>query len=135
MSASAQLKVSGDRELPHGSARRPCRALRERELGYTQIAYNSCRIDIPECQGAADTNGLPRTRPTIPVRTSTSCSRCQLKSRIAYHKQAVIYDILLQASAETMITIAADPKHLAARIVSFHLHTWGSALTHHPHVT
>jgi len=46
----------------------------------------------------------------------------------------VIYDILFKASAETMITIAADPKHLGARIgVLSILHTWGSALTHHPH--
>jgi hypothetical protein len=47
----------------------------------------------------------------------------------------VIYDLLFKASAETMLTIAADPKHLGARIgfLSF-LHTWGSAMTHHPHV-
>jgi len=54
---------------------------------------------------------------------------------IAYHNKAAIYDILFKASAETMITIAADPKHLGARIgVLSVLHTWGSALTHHPHV-
>ncbi len=47
----------------------------------------------------------------------------------------MIYDILFKASAETMITIAADPRHLGARIgVLSVLHTWGSALTHHPHV-
>src|ERR1700757_2054551 len=54
---------------------------------------------------------------------------------IAYQNKAVIYDLLFKASAETMITIAADPKHLGARIgVTSVLHTWGSALTHHPHV-
>jgi hypothetical protein len=54
---------------------------------------------------------------------------------IAYHNKAAIYDILFKASAETMITIAADPKHLGARIgVLSVLHTWGSALTQHPHV-
>ena len=54
---------------------------------------------------------------------------------IAYHNKAVIYDLMFKASAETMITIAADPKHLGARIgVTSVLHTWGSALTHHPHV-
>ena len=54
---------------------------------------------------------------------------------IAYQNKAVIYDILFKASAETMITIAADPKHLGARIgILSVLHTWGSALTHHPHV-
>ena len=54
---------------------------------------------------------------------------------IAYQNKAVIYGLLFKASAETLITIAADPKHLGARIgVLSVLHTWGSALTHHPHV-
>ena len=54
---------------------------------------------------------------------------------IAYQNKAVIYDLLFKASAETMLTIAADPKHLGARIgITAVLHTWGSALTHHPHV-
>jgi hypothetical protein len=54
---------------------------------------------------------------------------------IAYHSKAVIYDLLFKASAETLITIAADPEHLGARIGALSvLHTWGSALTHHPHV-
>jgi hypothetical protein len=54
---------------------------------------------------------------------------------IAYQNKATIYDILFTASAETMTTIAADPKHLGARIgITSVLHTWGSALTHHPHV-
>src|SRR6202011_3821213 len=56
-------------------------------------------------------------------------------ANIAYQNKAVIYDILFKASAETMITIAADPKHLGARIgITSVLHTWGSAMTHHPHV-
>ena len=54
---------------------------------------------------------------------------------IAYQNKAVIYDLLFKVSAETMLTIAADPKHLGARIgITTVLHTWGSALTHHPHV-
>ena len=54
---------------------------------------------------------------------------------IAYQNKAVIYDLLFKASAETMITIAADPKHLGARIgLTSVLHTWGSTMTHHPHV-
>jgi hypothetical protein len=54
---------------------------------------------------------------------------------IAYHNKAVIYDLLFKASSETMLTIAADPKHLGARIgITSVLHTWGSAMTHHPHV-
>jgi len=53
---------------------------------------------------------------------------------IAYHNKAVVYDLLLKTAAETLITIAADPKHLGARIgLTAVLHTWGSALTHHPH--
>jgi hypothetical protein len=54
---------------------------------------------------------------------------------IAYHNKAVVYDLLLRTAAETMQTIAADPKHLGARIaITAVLHTWGSAMTHHPHV-
>jgi Putative transposase len=53
---------------------------------------------------------------------------------IAYQNKAAIYGILFKASAETMLTIAADPKHLGARIgILSVLHTWGSAMTHHPH--
>jgi len=53
---------------------------------------------------------------------------------IAYHNKAVIYGILFKASAETLLTIAADPKHLGARIgITSVLHTWGSALTQNPH--
>ena len=54
---------------------------------------------------------------------------------IAYHNKTVVYDLLLKAAAETLITIAADPKHLGARIgLTAVLHSWGSPLTHHPHV-
>jgi hypothetical protein len=54
---------------------------------------------------------------------------------IAYQNKAVIYDLLFKASAETLTTIAADPKHLGARVgITSVLHTWGSAMTHHPHV-
>ena len=54
---------------------------------------------------------------------------------IAYQNKAVIYDFLFKASSETLLTIAADPKHLGARIgLTAVLHTWGSAMTHHPHV-
>jgi hypothetical protein len=53
---------------------------------------------------------------------------------IAYQNKAVIYGILFKASAETLLTIAADPKHLGARIgITSVLHTWGSALTQNPH--
>jgi hypothetical protein len=53
---------------------------------------------------------------------------------IAYQNKAIVYDLLLKVAAETLITIAADPKHLGARIgLTAVLHTWGSPLTHHPH--
>jgi hypothetical protein len=54
---------------------------------------------------------------------------------IAYQNKAVTYDLLFKASAETLTTIAADPKHLGARVgITSVLHTWGSAMTHHPHI-
>ncbi|MBK6720991.1 MAG: transposase [Sphingomonadales bacterium] len=54
---------------------------------------------------------------------------------IAWQNKAVTYDLLFKAASETMLTIAADPKHLGARIgITAVLHTWGSAMTHHPHV-
>ena len=56
-------------------------------------------------------------------------------SQLAYHNKAVIYALLFAAAAETLLTLAADPRHLGARIgVTAVLHTWGSALTHHPHL-
>jgi hypothetical protein len=54
---------------------------------------------------------------------------------LAWSNKAVVYDLLFKAAAETTLTIAADPKHLGARIgLTAVLHTWGSAMTHHPHV-
>ena len=53
---------------------------------------------------------------------------------IAYQNKAVVYDLLFRAAAQTLLTIAADPKHLGARIgLTAVLHTWGSALTQNPH--
>src|SRR5437667_10545164 len=53
---------------------------------------------------------------------------------IAYQNKAVVYDLLFRTAAETLLTIAADPKHLGARIgATAVLHSWGSAMTHHPH--
>src|SRR3984893_15853962 len=54
---------------------------------------------------------------------------------IAYHNKAVVHDLLFKASAETLTTIVADPRHLGARVgITSVLHSWGSAMTHHPHV-
>jgi hypothetical protein len=106
--------------------------------GHTQIAYNSCRNrHCPKCQGAAAREWLAaREAELLPVPYFHVVFSLPAQiADIAYHNKAVIYDILFKASAETLITIAADPKHLGARIgVLSVLHTWGSALTHHPHV-
>jgi Putative transposase/Transposase zinc-binding domain len=108
------------------------------KCGYTQIAYNSCRNrHCPKCQGAAAREWLAeREAELLPVPYFHVVFSLPAQiADIAYHNKTVIYDILFKASAETLITIAADPKHLGARIgVLSVLHTWGSALTHHPHV-
>jgi hypothetical protein len=108
------------------------------DCAYTTIAYNSCRNrHCPKCQGAAARAWLAeREAELLPVPYYHVVFTLPAAiADIAYQNKAVIYDLLFKASAETMLTIAADPKHLGARIgVTSVLHTWGSALTHHPHV-
>jgi hypothetical protein len=108
------------------------------DCSHTQIAYNSCRNrHCPKCQGAAAKDWLAaRAAELLPVPYYHVVFTLPATiADIAYQNKAVIYDILFKASAETLITIAADPKHLGARIgVTSVLHTWGSAMTHHPHV-
>src|ERR1700691_6622030 len=105
---------------------------------HTVIAYNSCRNrHCPKCQGAAAKQWLAeREADLLPVPYYHLVFTLPAPiSDIAYQNKAEIYDILFKASAETLSTIAADPKHLEARIgITSVLHTWGSALTHHPHV-
>jgi hypothetical protein len=105
---------------------------------HTVIAYNSCRNrHCPKCQAAAAKEWLAaREADLLPVPYFHVVFTLPAAiADIAYQNKAVIYDILFTASAETMTTIAADPKHLGARIgITAVLHTWGSALTHHPHV-
>ena len=108
------------------------------DCSYTTIAYNSCRNrHCPKCQGAAAREWMAaQEAELLPVPyfhvVFTLPSRV---GGIAYQNKAMVYDLLFKASAETMRTIAADPKHLGARIgVTAVLHTWGSAMTHHPHV-
>jgi hypothetical protein len=105
---------------------------------HTVIAYNSCRNrHCPKCQGAAAREWLEeREDELLPAPYFHVVYTLPGPiADIAYQNKAVIYDILFKASAETMITIAADPKHLGARIgITSVLHTWGSAMTHHPHV-
>jgi hypothetical protein len=105
---------------------------------HTVIAYNSCRNrHCPKCQGAAAREWLAaREADLLPVPYFHVVFTLPARiAAIAYQNKAVIYDILFTASAETVTTIAADRKHLGARIgITSVLHTWGSALTHHPHV-
>ena len=108
------------------------------KCAHTHVAYNSCRNrHCPKCQGAAAKDWLAeREAELLPVPYFHVVFTLPAPiGDIAYQNKAVIYDILFKAASETLITIAADPKHLGARIgLTAVLHTWGSALTHHPHV-
>jgi hypothetical protein len=103
-----------------------------------QIAYNSCRNrHCPKCQASAAQRWLEaRQADLLPVAYFHLVFTLPAAiSDIAYQNKAVIYKLLFKAAAETLLTIAADPKHLGARIgVTAVLHTWGSALPHHPHL-
>ena len=108
------------------------------DCAYTSIAYNSCRNrHCPKCLGAAAKQWLAdREAELLPVPYYHVVFTLPAAiADIAYHNRAIIYDLLFKVSAETMLAIAADPKHLGARIgITSVLHTWGSAMTHHPHV-
>jgi Zn finger protein HypA/HybF involved in hydrogenase expression len=105
---------------------------------HTDIAYNSCRNrHCPKCQASAARRWLEaRQSELLPVEYYHVVFTLPAPiSGIAYYNKAVIYGLLFDVAAETLRTIAADPKHLGARIgATLVLHTWGSALTHHPHV-
>jgi hypothetical protein len=106
--------------------------------GHTLIAYNSCRNrHCPKCQAAASRRWLAdREAELLPVPYFHVVYTLPGKLRdIAYHNKRVVYDLLMKAAAETTLAIATDPKRLGARIaITAVLHTWGSTLTHHPHV-
>jgi len=105
---------------------------------HTTIAYNSCRNrHCPKCQGAAARDWLQaREAELLPIGYFHVVFTLPAAiADIAYQNKRVIYDLLFKASSEAMLTIAADPKHLGAKIGMISvLHTWGSAMTHHPHV-
>ena len=106
--------------------------------GHDQIAYNSCRNrHCPKCQASAAKRWMQeRQAELLPVDYYHAVFTLPAPiSAIAYYNKAVIYRLLFEVAAETLSTIAADPKHLGAQIgATLVLHTWGSALTHHPHV-
>ena len=108
------------------------------ECGHTLVAYNSCRNrHCPKCHGAAARAWLEeREAELLPVPYfHVVYTLPGPVAGLAYTNKAVLYGILFKASAETTLTIAADPKRLGARIgITSVLHTWGSAMTHHPHV-
>jgi Putative transposase/Transposase zinc-binding domain len=112
--------------------------LRCQACAQTQVAYNSCRNrHCPKCQATAAQRWLEaRQRDLLPVDYYHVVFTLPAPiSAIAYYNKAVLYGLLFDIAAATLRTIAADPKHLGARIgVTLVLHTWGSALTHHPHV-
>ena len=103
-----------------------------------EIAYNSCRNrHCPKCQASAAKRWLDaRQAELLPVDYYHVVFTLPAPiSAIAYYNKEVIYRLLFELASETLITIAQDPKHLGAQIgVTLVLHTWGSALTHHPHV-
>src|SRR6266566_1297166 len=105
---------------------------------HTLIAYNSCRNrHCPKCQGVAAKEWLAeREAELLPVPYFHVVFTLPAKiANIAYQNKAVVYDLLFRASSEAMLTIAADPEHLGARVgITAVLHTWGSTMTHHPHV-
>jgi Putative transposase/Transposase zinc-binding domain len=112
--------------------------LRCEGCGSDQIAYNSCRNrHCPKCQSSAARRWLDaRQSDLLPVEYYHVVFTLPAAiAAIAYQNKALIYGLLFDIAAETLLTIGADTKHLGARIgLTLVLHTWGSALTHHPHV-
>ena len=133
----AQLKVM--------SAIEQCRTaalgghvLRCEGCGAEPVSYNSCRNrHCPKCQSAAAKRWLDaRQADLLPVEYYHMVFTLPAPmADLAYQNKAELYGLLFDVAAEVLQTIAADPRHLGARIgATLVLHTWGSALTHHPHV-
>ena len=106
--------------------------------GAEHRAYNGCgNRHCPSCLGHKSAKWLEeRAAELLPVPYFHVVFTVPAAvGAVAFQNKAVVYDLLFKAAAETLTTIAADPKHLGARIgLVAVLHTWGSALTHHPHV-
>jgi len=133
----AQLKVMSAIERCR-SAALGGHVLRCEGCGADQIAYNSCRNrHCPKCQANAAQRWLQaRTADLLPVEYYHVVFTLPAPiADIAYYNKAVVYGLLFDIAAETLLTIGGDPKHLGARLgVTLVLRTWGSALRHHPHV-
>jgi predicted Zn-ribbon and HTH transcriptional regulator len=108
------------------------------DCAHEHIAYNSCRNrHCPKCQAGAARDWLTaREAELLPVGYFHLVFTLPGPiADIAYQNKRAVYDLLMRTSAETTLTIAADAKHLGAKIgITSVLHTWGSAMTHHPHV-
>ena len=106
--------------------------------GLDEVSYNSCRNrHCPKCQSSAAKRWLDaRQADLLPVEYYHVVFTLPAPiADIAYQNKAALYGLLFDIAAETLLRIAADPKHLGASIgATLVLHTWGSALTHHPHV-
>jgi len=108
------------------------------QCGHEVIAYNSCRNrHCPKCQAAARADWFDRRQlDLLPVEYfHVVFTVPQEIARIALQNKKVVYDILFRSAAETLQQVAADSKHLGAKIgILAVLHTWGQALDHHPHI-
>lgn len=108
------------------------------KCGHHHIAYNSCKNrHCPKCQGPAARDWMEaRAEDLLPVEYFHVVFTLPAEiAQIAYWNKKAVYGLLFKASAETVMTIAADPKRMGARVgMTSVLHTWGSALTHHPHI-
>jgi hypothetical protein len=105
--------------------------------GHQRISYNSCRNrHCPKCQSLARAEWLEHRRSellAVPYFHVVFTVPQQIAA-IAHYNKGPVYDLLFRTAAETLLTTAADPKHLGARIgLTAVLHTWGSALTQNPH--
>ncbi|MFS8049899.1 IS91 family transposase [Rhizobium sp. BR 314] len=108
------------------------------DCGKTRISYNSCRNrHCPKCQGAARKEWVDaRIADLLPVPYfHVVFTLPRDVAEIAFQNKSVVYGLLMRISAEALQTIAANPKWLGAEIgITAVLHTWGQAMTHHPHV-
>lgn len=108
------------------------------KCGHHHIAYNSCKNrHCPKCQGPAARDWMAaRAADLLPVEYFHVVFTLPTEiAQVAFWNKKAVYDLLFRASSQTVMTIAADPKRLGAKVgMTAVLHTWGSALTHHPHI-
>jgi hypothetical protein len=110
----------------------------ENDCPTIQIAYHSCRNrHCPKCQGTAANRWLEaRQADLLPINYFHAVFTLPEQLRdIAYQNKRLVYELLFKTASETLLTLAADPKRLGAKIgITAVLHTWGSSLVYHPHL-